>query len=160
MATTSDPRRHGRERRAPVATGRAPAGGRLRAATGRLLRDTKGAVTTEFTVLVPFFILLLVFFVDTSVTYLTHSEMFSVARDISRRIATGELKDEADVQAHAADHLFLGDRTYFISADFTGDKTVAIIVDLDGAAIFGYFLQKMLGRDLVAVASTTEEPRL
>ena len=40
-----------------------------------LLSDETGAVTIEFTTLVPAFILLLVFFVDASTVYLTRSEM-------------------------------------------------------------------------------------
>ena len=58
----------------------------------RFLRDSKGAVTTEFTVLVPFFVMLLVFFADASVIYLTHSEMFNTARDIARRMSTDQIK--------------------------------------------------------------------
>ena len=84
----------------------------------RFIKDSKGAVTLEFTVLVPAFVFLMVIFTDTSVVYLTHSEMYNAARDIARRMATHELETESDVQEYAATHLSLGARTYFIDTDF------------------------------------------
>lgn len=126
----------------------------------RLLRDDTGAVTTEFTVLVPFFIFLLVLFADATVIYLTHSEMFNAAREISRRVATGELQDHSQVQAYAADKLFLGQRDYYVGVDFSGDKTVTIAVHLYDAAIFGYFFRPILGRELVAISTAGEEPQI
>ena len=59
--------------------------------TTTFFKDEKGAVTMEFTVLVPFFVVLLIFFADASVIYFTHSEMFNAARDISRRMSTGQI---------------------------------------------------------------------
>lgn len=124
----------------------------------RLLRDDRGAVTTEFTVLVPFFISLMVLFADLSVLYLTHTEMFNAAREISRRMATGELQGPADVQAYAASKLFLGVRKYQVDTDFSGEKRVAISVEIQDAAFVGLFLTPLLGRQLVAIASAGREP--
>ncbi len=126
----------------------------------RLLRDETGAITTEFTVLVPFFVLLMVFFADATVLYLTHSEMFSAAREISRRVSTGELQDLSQVEAYAADELHLGDRVYFVDVDFSGDKTVRIVVHLYDAAIFGAWFTPILNEELVAISTTAEEPRI
>lgn len=124
------------------------------------LSDERGAVSIEFTTLVPFFIFLLVFFTDATVIYLTHTEMFNAARDISRRMTTGELDDNADVQAYAESHLFLGQRDYYVGIDFAGDRTVAVVVSLDDAAPFGLFFQPILGRELIASATMGEEPRI
>lgn len=125
-----------------------------------LLRNDRGAVTAPFTVLVPFFIFLMVFFADVSVLYLTHTEMFNAAREISRRMATGQLQDEPDVQAYAARKLFLGQRSYYVDADFTGGKRVTIAIDLQGATFFGFFLKPLVGRYLVATASAGNEPNM
>lgn len=128
--------------------------------TRRFVRDEKGAIAIEFTLLVPLFVLLMVFFVDASTIYLTHSEMYNVARDISRRMSTGELTNDAEVQAYAADHLFLARRTYNVSTHFRGDKMVAIYADVVDSAIFGVMFKQLLGQELIALAVTAEEPRI
>lgn len=126
----------------------------------KFLNDTKGAVTTEFTVLVPFFVFLLVFFADASVIYLTHTEMYNASRDIARRMATGQLKTSNDVQAYAEDHLHLGSRTYVVDPQFGNAMTVTISVGLDEAVFFGTFFQPILGRSLLASSTVQREPRL
>lgn len=126
----------------------------------RCFRDETGAVSTEFTVLVPFFVLFLVFFADATVIYLTHSEMFNVAREISRRVSTGELKNLSEVEAYAKANLFLGSREYFVAADFGGEKRATLVIGLYDAAIFGAFFRPILGKELVATAATGEEPRI
>jgi Flp pilus assembly pilin Flp len=127
----------------------------------RYLRDERGAVTVEFTVLVPFFVFLMVFFADATVVYLTHSEMFNAAREVSRRASTGEIRTLSEAEAYASDKLLLGARTYFLNVDFSGkDKTVRIGIPLSDAAIFGTFLRPILGRELVAIANVSEEPRI
>ncbi len=57
------------------------------------LRDEKGAVTIEFVLWVPIFVGLFVLVTDASIIYLTHSEMWSVARDTTRRMTTGPSPD-------------------------------------------------------------------
>ena len=126
----------------------------------RFLADQKGAVTIEFTTLVPFFIFLLVFFVDASIIYMTHSEMFSVARDSVRRMSTGELETPEEVRDYAAQHLMLGDRRYVIDPSFGGNMNVTLVVSVSDAAIFGMFFRPILGRSLVATADTRMEPPL
>ena len=139
-----------------------PAASATRAGPGlaRFLRDERGAFSVDFTVVVPFFVFLLVLFADATVIYLTHTEMYGAARDISRRIATGELQTDAEVQAYAADRLHLGSRNYYVGLDFANDKTVMIVVNLGDAAIFGYFFRPVLGRELVAASTVGEEPRI
>lgn len=125
----------------------------------RFIRDEKGAVTIEFTVLVPFFVMLLVFFADASVIYLTHSEMFKTARDISRRMSTGQFTTVAQVTDYAAEHLFLGQRTYTIDPDFvSGEMKVSIGIPLGQAAIFGVWFEPIIGDALIATARMRREP--
>lgn len=122
------------------------------------LRDDKGAATVEFVALVPFFVMLLVFFADASAVYLTHSQMYATARDISRRMAVEEITTEGAVRNHAAAHLFLGNRTYAVASSFGGDMSVTISLSLGDAAIFGALLTPIIGRQLAATAVTRREP--
>ena len=125
------------------------------------MRDETGAVTTEFTVLVPFFVFLMVFFADATVIYLTHSEMFNAAREISRRVSTGEIQNQSQAETYANNKLMLGARTYNVGIGFTGnDRTVRIGIPIYDAAIFGVFFRPVLGRELVATVVVSEEPRV
>lgn len=134
---------------------------RWRSTMTNFTRDETGAMSLEFTVLVPFFIMFLVFFADATVIYLTDTEMFNAAREISRRASTGELQTLSQAEAYANDKLSLGSRTYYLDVDFAGDeKAVTISIPVYDAAIFGYFFQPILGRMLVATATTSEEPRI
>ena len=123
------------------------------------LGDETGAVTIEFVLWVPIFVGLLVFVTDASIIYLTHSEMWSVARDTTRRMTTGEITTVAEARDYAAAHLFLGNRTYVIDTDTTSaDMNVTIAIGLDGAAIFGFFFEPILGQSLVASVTMRKEP--
>lgn len=127
----------------------------------RFVRDESGAVTLEFTVLVPFFLMLMVFFADSTVIYLTHTEMFNAAREISRRASTGEIQDQNQAATYADSKLSLGARTYYVDVDFANDdKTVRIAIPLRDAAIFGVFFRPIMGRELVASVTTSGEPRI
>jgi len=126
----------------------------------RFIEDSKGAVTIEFTVLVPAFVFMMVLFADTSIAYLTHSEMYNAARDIARRMATHELETPAAVQAYAAEHLFLGQRQYTVDPNFGGVMSVSISVGVNQAVFFGAFFKPVLGKALVATASVRSETRL
>lgn len=130
------------------------------AGLGGLLGDERGAVTIEFTTLVPFFVFLLVFFADASIIYLTHTEMYNAARDIARRMSTEELGTESEVLDYAAAQVFLGDRTYTVDTDFGGNMRVSIAIGLGDAAISGYFFSPILGRTLTASATVRREPMI
>ena len=131
----------------------------MRGAT-RFLRDEKGAMTVEFVTLVPVFIMMLLFFADASVVWLTHSEMYNAARDVSRRMTTGQIEDQADVKSFAANSLFLSGRNYIIDADFGADMRVVIAVPVRSAAFFGKWFEPAIGTSLVATAVTRQEPPL
>ena len=152
MARTSDP---------PARCARRTGGPRPRCRGADLchwLGDERGAVSIEFTTLVPFFVFLLVFFADASIIYLTHTEMYNAARDIARRMSTEELETESEVLEYAAAHVFLGQRRYTVDAEFGGNMQVTIAVGLGDAAITGYFFAPVLGRTLTASATFRREP--
>ncbi len=122
------------------------------------LRAEKGAVTIEFILWVPVFVGLLVFVTDASIIYLTHSEMWSVARDTTRRMTTGQFTTPAQARDYAAARLFLGQRTYVIEPDFGGEMNTTIAIGLDDATIFGFFFESILGKSLVASVTMRNEP--
>ncbi len=124
------------------------------------LGDETGAVTIEFILWVPIFVGLLVFVTDASIIYLTHSEMWSVARDTTRRMTTGEITTDAEARDYAAAHLFLGSRTYVIDPTdpALAEMNVTIAIGIDGAAIFGFFFEPILGESLVASVTMRKEP--
>lgn len=123
----------------------------------RFIQDQKGAVTIEFTTLVPAFVLMMVFFVDASVIYFTHSEMYNVARDLARRMSTGQIENDQQALDYAAERLFLGERTYVVDSDFQ-DVTVTIAVRVSDAAVFGAWFRPILGQALVARSEMGREP--
>ena len=122
------------------------------------LRDEKAAATIEFVLWVPIFVGLFVLVTDASIIYLTHSEMWSAARDTTRRMTTGEITPRAQARDYAAAHLFLSSRTYVIDPDFGGEMNVTLTIGLDDAVIFGYFFEQVLGRSLVASVTMRREP--
>ncbi|MFQ5535702.1 MAG: TadE/TadG family type IV pilus assembly protein [Sphingomonadales bacterium] len=124
------------------------------------LRDETGAVTIEFVLWVPVFVSMLVFVTDASIIYLTHSEMWNVARDTTRRMTTGEITSQAEARDYAAAHLFLGQRTYVIdpSDPKFAEMNVTIAIGLGDATIFGFFFESILGRELVASVTMRREP--
>ena len=123
------------------------------------LRAEKGAVTIEFILWVPIFVGLLVFVTDASIIYLTHSEMWSVARDTTRRMTTGQFTTPAQARDYAAAHLFLGQRTYVIDPDFTSaDMNIKIAIGLGDAAVFGFFFKPILGQSLLVDVTMRKEP--
>lgn len=127
---------------------------------GNFLRDDKGAVTIEFTVLVPFFIFMLVIFADFAAVYLTHTEMYNVARDAARRMSTGELKNADEVVAYAGEHMYLGQRIYTVATNFGPDGNMQVLVEVPvaEAAFFGVFLRPLIGESLTALATVSAEP--
>jgi len=122
------------------------------------LRDDYGAVTIEFVTLVPAFVFVMVLITDASVVYYTRSEMWNVARDAARRMSTKEFTTPEQVRAYAADHLFMGQRTYFIQPEFGGNVTVRIVLSMGQAGVFGFFFQPIFGRELLAEVTMRKEP--
>jgi uncharacterized membrane protein len=139
---------------APTIFSEAHTASRLRTFLG----DGTGAVTIEITTLVPFFVMLLVFFADASVIYLTRSEMYYAARDIARGMSVDTITTQQEAEAYAARHLFLGSRSYDVHANFGADMSATISIPVGEAAVFGFFLTQIIGRELSASATARREP--
>jgi hypothetical protein len=122
------------------------------------LGDETGAISIEFTALLPFFVLLLVFFADAAVIYLSHSEMYSTARGLARQMAVETITTQQEVETYAASHLFLGDRTYQVRATFGAEMRVTISIPVGEAAIIGVFVEPIIGRELTASVTMRREP--
>ncbi len=124
------------------------------------LRNEMGAVTIEFVTLVPAAVFLLIFVTDASIIFMTRSEMWNVARDITRRMTTEQITTEAQVRDYASAHLLLGARSYVVDPDFGGDMAVKIAIGVGDAAIFGAFFEPILGKSLLASVTMRREPLL
>ena len=131
--------------------------------TNRLLRrfrrDEKAAVTVEFVLWLPLFIMILFLIVEVSLLFLTQSSMWNVARDTARRITTHEF-DQASAVTHATAAMTFGGHPYTIAADGTGPEvSVTITASVGDVLLFSYSpLAAFAGADLVAQVVLREEP--
>ncbi len=118
------------------------------ASLDRFIRDQTGTATIEFVLWVPVYVILLVAVTDASILYLTHSEMWSTARDSARLISVGAMV-AADAPDRAREKLLLSGRAYTVAASDAGPVIVEISVNVGDASIFGFF-KPVLGRELTA----------
>ena len=124
----------------------------------KFIQNEAGAVTVEFTTLVVAFVMMLVFFTDASIIYLTRTEMWNVARDITRKMSVEQITTVAEVQDYAAQHMLLGGRDYVVDPDFGGEMRVRIAITVGDAAIFGAWFKPVIGDYLVAEVTMRREP--
>jgi Flp pilus assembly protein TadG len=139
-----------------------PAGERnayLRKRVSGFGRDETGAVTVEFVLWLPLFIIILFLIVEVSLLFLTQSSMWNVARDTARRIATHEF-DESAAVSHATDAMTFGGHAYGISADAAGpDVSVTITTSVGDVLLFAYSpMAAFAGSTLTAQVTLREEP--
>jgi len=105
-----------------------------------MLRDERGAQTVEFVLWVPIIVALVVIMVDAATLYITHTEMWNVARDTARRMVTGKILTEADAEAYALDAMSLRDWPYAVEADYDESGVVQFLMALEvgDISIIGY----------------------
>lgn len=103
------------------------------------LRNEDGAMSVEFVIWMPIFLTILGFAVDATSLFLTQHDMANVARDVARRMSTGELTAAA-AEIYAKSTLLYGDRAYDV-ATVAGntDATVTIRLPMSDADVFGIF---------------------
>lgn len=65
----------------------------IKSAISRFAKDESAAVTIEFVLWVPVFVLILAITVDASVLFLTQANLWSIARDTTRQMSAG-IKDD------------------------------------------------------------------
>ena len=127
------------------------------------VHDERGSVTMEFVLWVPLFVFLLCFTVDAALLYLTHSEMFYVARTTAREISVGALA-VADAPQFANSKIVLAGRTYTFSALSGSLVIVTISVNIADATVFGLMesvyanANSVLGRTMIARVEMRREP--
>jgi Flp pilus assembly protein TadG len=126
----------------------------------RFLRDESAAVTVEFVLWLPLFILILFLIVEVSLLFLTQSNMWNVARDTARRIATHEF-DQTEAVTHATSAMTFGGHPYTIVADATGPEvSVTITASVGDVLIFTYSpMAAFAGSTLTATVTLREEPQ-
>lgn len=125
-----------------------------------LLRDERGAQTVEFVLWVPIIAALLVIVVDAATLYITHNEMWNVARDTARRMSTGQLTSAEEAEAHAASAMSLRDLPYSITAVFDPDAAMQVIIALsfDDILIPGYTSLAIHGGTMTARVAMRSNP--
>lgn len=120
-------------------------------------RDERGNASVEFVLWIPGFALLLIVTTDASVLYLTHTEMWNVARDTARKVAIGEITD-AEAVTEARNNLPA--RPYVISASSSAELEVFVRIQItvSDAAVFGKYMGSILDLPMVARVSLRREP--
>lgn len=109
---------------------------RLRA----FLCEDQGAVTIEFVLWVPIVLGLLITAIDATTLYVTHTEMWNVARDTARRMVTGKIRTLEDAEAYAINAMSLRDAPYAVKAIYDKDNVVEfqMAIGVNEISIMGY----------------------
>jgi hypothetical protein len=102
-----------------------------------VIRKKDGLVSVEFVLWMPVFFLILAFTADACVLYLMQADMWNVARDTARRMATGQLTTTAAAQTYASGQLLYPSKPYTYSITQGTDDVVGISVPISNASIFG-----------------------
>ena len=125
------------------------------------LRDDRGSQTIEFVLWLPITVALLIIIIDASMLYLTHTEMWNVARDTARRMTTGVLATEDLAEAYANEQLNLYrtfDSGYNVVTQRDPDTAMTVVITLslsDASIITSYF-----GLDLLEILPGTMAARV
>ena len=126
------------------------------------LKDENGSETVQFVLFVPLFAAVLVIVTDASFLYLTHSEMWNVARDTARRMAAGQLTSQQEAVDYVAAQMTMFENQYLVSASYDPDTKMQILitVPIADALIFGAFLQPILGESIRVRFEMRSEPEI
>jgi Flp pilus assembly protein TadG len=105
-------------------------------------RDERGSQTIEFVLWVPIIGALMVLVTDAFNIYMTHTEMWNVARDTARRMTMGDITSKADAETYASSQLSLFDYPYSVAAIHDPDTsmTVRVALNVGDSSFFGLTL--------------------
>lgn len=126
-------------------------------------RDDRAAATIEFVLWVPIILGLLVTAIDATTLYLTHTEMWNVARDTARRMVTGKILTEDDAKAYAASAPSLRDYPYSVEATYDEDGVVEVWIGIafSDLSIIGYGSPLVIfGTNVIARVVMRPDPRI
>ena len=106
------------------------------------LRDERGSQTIEFVLWIPIIGALMVLVADAFILYMTHTEMWNVARDTARRMTTTQLASKADAELHAYGELALFGFPYEVDATYDPASSMVVLITLDAGdtTFFGFTL--------------------
>jgi len=126
------------------------------------LGDERGVQTVEFVLWVPIILALIVVTVDAATLYLTHNEMWNVARDTARRMSTGRITSAAEAEAYAVSAVKLRDYPYSVDASFDPDTRMQVVIGMsfEDISILGYGMLGIIGGTIVARVSMRSSPNL
>lgn len=127
-----------------------------------LASDETGAQTVELVLWLPVICALVMIVVDTATLYLTHTEMWTVARDTARRMTTGQLASAQAAKEYAASAMSLHDYPYKVDAvyDPANAMQVEIGIKYSDIPIIGYSTFSLLGGTMTARVSMRSGPLL
>lgn len=115
----------------------------------KFVKDETGSVTIEFVLWVPVFVLILAITVDATILFMTQANLWSIARDTTRQMATGLFSD-AQAEDYALDRMapsWGGDTE--ITASRTGTRVKIVmsvpIADVSPFNIVGTFSSGNIG---------------
>ncbi|WP_160314424.1 TadE/TadG family type IV pilus assembly protein [Candidatus Rhodobacter oscarellae] len=94
-----------------------------------------GGITIEYVLWLPFFLALILFFVDVSLTMSAHARMYDAARDAARAIVTG--KSTASEASADAISLLQGAGSFIVNVDSSASDRVVVFVTGDNVGING-----------------------
>lgn len=128
----------------------------------RFLRDEKGTMTIEFVLWIPVIVGLLTVVIDATTLYITHTEMWNVARDTARRMVTGRITTLDEARSCAVAQMSLREFPYFVDAAYNEDAgaEVLIAIKVNDMAIMGYSPLSILGGNMVAHVIMRPDPDL
>ena len=131
----------------------------------RFIRDEQGSATIEFVLWVPLIVALVAIVIDATTLYITHTEMWNVARDTARQMTTGVIATEDDARTCAANGMRLrSDLPYYVDASYdpAAGATVVIALRLNDISIMGssflFSPLTILGGDLAARVKMRPDP--
>lgn len=135
----------------------------------RFLRDEHGSVTIEFVLWIPVILVLVAIVIDATTIYVTHTEMWNVARDTARRMVTGSIRSEEQAVDYATAHRTIRlERPYCVDANYDpANNMVEVVIGIrvENATALGigsFLYQRVLrrGGDMLARVVMRPDPNM
>tara|TARA_R110002049_G_scaffold9146_3_gene47369 strand:+ start:834 stop:1460 length:627 start_codon:yes stop_codon:yes gene_type:complete len=120
--------------------------------------DTRGAVSVEFVLWVPVFVLILAITVDATILFKTQANLWTVARDAGRQMSTG-LYSNSQAEDYAAGQFASWGITGTATASQTND-TVTMQISVPVAAVTPFrIVNAFTDGNIIAVVTQRKEPQ-
>ena len=129
----------------------------------QLIRDDRASVTIEFVLWIPIITGLLITAIDATTLYVTHTEMWNVARDTARRMVTGRFLTESEAEAYAQNAMNMRQAPYYVRATYDKNSEVEVIIAISfsDVSIMGYGSPLVIfGSNVAAHVVMRPDPRI